>query len=177
MFGDPEKMKNELEKREMENDADTLVFEGMIAHLNKDELLMLSKFFFNLADPCTLRAAYYAGALAGYTHAIHHTSIDCFKEDVQVDQLSTISDNSTTPIWDSKDVGKSFNIYEYNADCVKYGVTPPLVSKNSDLELSYYLTKVVCDNCGVIYPSLKDRMLSKPGVEGCSGCQQKVKHG
>lgn len=34
-----------------------------------------------------------------------------------------------------------------------------------------------CLNCGMQYPSIEDRMLKPPGVEGCSGCQQKAKWG
>ena len=36
---------------------------------------------------------------------------------------------------------------------------------------------VTCRNCGMEYVSLQDRMLEKPGVEGCTGCVQKAKFG
>ena len=32
---------------------------------------------------------------------------------------------------------------------------------------------IYCKNCGQQYASLEDRMLRPPGIEGCSGCQQK----
>lgn len=34
-----------------------------------------------------------------------------------------------------------------------------------------------CNNCGKRYPSLQDRMMKPPGIEGCDGCIQKVKWG
>lgn len=37
--------------------------------------------------------------------------------------------------------------------------------------------KVRCINCGLISQSLDDRMLRKPKVDGCPGCQQKAKTG
>lgn len=37
--------------------------------------------------------------------------------------------------------------------------------------------RVVCLGCGVVYPTLDDRMLRSPGIDGCSGCQQKSGHG
>lgn len=37
--------------------------------------------------------------------------------------------------------------------------------------------KVFCNGCGAEYVSLEDRMLRKPGVEGCGGCQHKEKFG
>jgi len=30
-----------------------------------------------------------------------------------------------------------------------------------------------CASCGMPYPSLEDRMLKPPGIDGCHGCQQK----
>lgn len=34
-----------------------------------------------------------------------------------------------------------------------------------------------CNNCGMMYPSLQDRMLKEPGLAGCTGCVQKTKWG
>jgi hypothetical protein len=34
-----------------------------------------------------------------------------------------------------------------------------------------------CQDCGMEYQSLDDRMLRRPGVEGCMGCQDVAKHG
>lgn len=34
-----------------------------------------------------------------------------------------------------------------------------------------------CINCEKFYPSLDDRMMKPPGVEGCDGCQMKAKWG
>lgn len=34
-----------------------------------------------------------------------------------------------------------------------------------------------CNNCGKIYPSLQDRMMQPPGIEGCDGCIHKSKWG
>lgn len=36
---------------------------------------------------------------------------------------------------------------------------------------------LVCRGCGMGYVSLDDRMLRRPGVDGCSGCQQKSAFG
>ena len=36
---------------------------------------------------------------------------------------------------------------------------------------------VICLGCGTQSPSLEDRMLREPGVDGCSTCQQKAKWG
>lgn len=37
--------------------------------------------------------------------------------------------------------------------------------------------EVICNNCGVTYVSLEDRMLRRPDIEGCDGCIQKEKWG
>lgn len=37
--------------------------------------------------------------------------------------------------------------------------------------------QLACSTCGVIIQSVEDRMLRRPGVEGCSSCQQKAKWG
>jgi hypothetical protein len=39
------------------------------------------------------------------------------------------------------------------------------------------LVGFICTNCQQRYPTIQDRMLQPPGVEGCSGCQQKAKFG
>ena len=48
-----------------------------------------------------------------------------------------------------------------------YNVTPVAPDKDG----------VVCASCGLEYVSLEDRMLKKPGVEGCEGCIQAAKWG
>lgn len=48
----------------------------------------------------------------------------------------------------------------------KYGLT-------YNPETTYYN----CDNCGLQYVSLADRMLRPPGIDGCGGCQNKSAHG
>jgi hypothetical protein len=35
----------------------------------------------------------------------------------------------------------------------------------------------ICLNCKMRYQTIQDRMIEKPGVEGCDGCMQKAKHG
>lgn len=42
---------------------------------------------------------------------------------------------------------------------------------------TFKLVAFVCLGCGQQYPSISDRMMQPPGVEGCSGCQQKAKFG
>lgn len=39
------------------------------------------------------------------------------------------------------------------------------------------LLHFMCKGCGIHVSSINDRTLSPPGVEGCSGCQQKAKFG
>lgn len=39
------------------------------------------------------------------------------------------------------------------------------------------LVGFVCVGCGQQYSTIADRQLKEPGVEGCSGCQQKAKFG
>jgi hypothetical protein len=36
---------------------------------------------------------------------------------------------------------------------------------------------LTCTNCGKSYPSLKDRMLRPPGLDGCPGCVERAKWG
>lgn len=36
---------------------------------------------------------------------------------------------------------------------------------------------VLCELCGMLYQSLEDRMLRRPGMDGCQGCQHKSAHG
>lgn len=37
--------------------------------------------------------------------------------------------------------------------------------------------QVTCRGCGLLYISLEDRMLKPPGIDGCSGCQQRSAQG
>ena len=194
IFLDPEKLQREEERREMENAADTLVLESIMNKLTKDETIMLSKFLLTLFDLCSqARSVYFAGVLAGISHIKYHTNIDCFRAsreenlheessillEQQEQQESSILLEQQEQQPKKDDEETRLNVIKYNAECKQYGVSPYITAgpDGDIIEPSYLLTRVACNNCEVTYPSLKDRMLSRPGVEGCSGCQQKAKHG
>lgn len=49
--------------------------------------------------------------------------------------------------------------------------------KTYRLEQDFVKGGFKCTGCGQSYPSLEDRMLKEPGIEGCSGCIHKAKFG
>lgn len=65
---------------------------------------------------------------------------------------------SETPITDAAEAG--YTKEEYQKLLVDYALAP--VDDH-----------FICTGCGQYYPSLEDRMLRKPGMDGCGGCQQK----
>lgn len=62
--------------------------------------------------------------------------------------------------------GEPTGLAEYMDLCEKYNVEPLGDPRDNAV------TKVKCKGCGIENPSLDDRMLRPPGIEGCTGCQQ-----
>jgi hypothetical protein len=60
------------------------------------------------------------------------------------------------------DGGYEVHSEEWRAKCKEYGIALGL-----DADVLH------CVGCGIRVASLADRMLRKPGTEGCTGCQQK----
>jgi len=68
---------------------------------------------------------------------------------------------------------------------------PAMVELDSEANLEKYSLETVsayqdgdphptglrCKECNQMYPSVEDRMMRPPGVEGCGGCQIKSAHG
>jgi len=158
----PDGLDEEVKRKDMESDAEFLTFQNIISNLDKDELIIFSKLLFSLSSNENVRSIYLAGVAAGYAHGLYETNINCFKSNLDVDGYT---DNQPDPSPKEKKIDtphESFQLY-----CVR-----PFQNK----VFNYYTTKVICINCNVVYPSLKDRMLSKPGPEGCSGCVAKEKN-
>lgn len=84
--------------------------------------------------------------------------------------LDDAAEEESTPSWTwigSTSEMKSFEVEAmkaYDLDDVRDWVTKKLIG-------------FACVNCGQRYPTISDRMKQPPGVEGCSGCQQKAKFG
>lgn len=59
-----------------------------------------------------------------------------------------------------------------------YGIeVNPHYGKPWDLGMGSIPQPFRCKGCGIGVKSLEDRMLRKPGVDGCNGCQYKSAHG
>lgn len=77
-------------------------------------------------------------------------------------------------VQDATDEQEDFaeRIVTLHRNLAEFGVLPVNRPKDGD-----YNGPVVCRSCGKEYVSLQDRMLEKPGIEGCEGCIEKAKWG
>jgi DNA-directed RNA polymerase subunit RPC12/RpoP len=112
------------------------------------------------ADPAEY-IAFYAGFMASQRHHRDNICAACHKDhDKSLEEMAHEGHPHESPL--DVDALKA----KIKANEEEYGVEP---IPNTGLYR--------CINCGIQYPSLEDRMLKKPGIDGCHGCQHKQAHG
>jgi len=144
-------------------------------------------------------AAYYEGIATGLLHVKFGICLGC---DQNHEKLMQESGLRNTTEW-TPDHDPIFDLEKFTADqerelddegpdvsavAVASGWAGPLSAEQQKSMDEYGLDDLreegtnvllgfVCINCKRPYPSIEDRMLREPGVEGCGGCQQKAKWG
>jgi hypothetical protein len=176
IFGSPEeiqkKMEEAAEHRHMHFQASVHEVKQLISDLSEEQLKTLNMIVVN-SSQSEWAAAVVVGRIEGeLQHRFDvcpcgdkHDTDDLLthapepaKAEVKIDPESEAAMEMMYRGADGFDLASD----EYLKSCETYGVRP--INGGP---------KVECKSCGTVSVSLEDRMLRRPGVEGCSGCQQK----
>jgi hypothetical protein len=158
----------QLEHERMRGEATGHETRAFFDSLNIDQLRKLAGILRQVnSDPDA--AIYYQGLAAGFIDLKHGICLVCNTDHSKVPEEFTEQHKTEQTV--PTDVG--INVccatpvdapHEYKCPImVEYNVEP-------DDDGSQ---RVMCKGCSKWYVSLDDRILRKPGIEGCDGCQQK----
>lgn len=144
----------------------THAIKQLLDDLSVDQLRALDLLVANCGNP--MGASYFRGRIEAVLEVKHdvcpcgesHNPDDLLERKVEdhnlpEDPISGAAERAANDMVEAIDYDKLMD---------EYNVTPV----QDELE-----GRVYCKGCGQHYISLEDRMLRKPGIDGCSGCQQK----
>lgn len=164
----PEQMAEHLQKLHMAQSGMSHKMHDVFDGMDKDQLITLTQIYAMIAAGDQSRtAAYFDGFVSKTLQAKfsicpvckvdHDEMLDEQREQVQSD----LTEDHSKP-WHQDPVVIQM-MDEYN-------VEPALPEDRNCYE-------VKCKGCGTVSPNLDDRMLARPGVDGCSNCKQKAAWG
>lgn len=147
----------------------------LLDDLNEDQLLALDLMLINASSPTA--NGYFHGLISMMLQikfdvcacGEKHNPEDEFP-DVPVSKPPTVPNEATEHKGKSiedVDLPLAVGSTEWHAKLEEYNIVVIYQSHDSG---AYELR---CDGCNKAYPSIEDRMLRPPGIEGCEGCQQK----
>lgn len=176
MFEMPEEMREEMRKRMEEHQLQVEDYYHSVQHLfdelNKDQLHTLRWILHNVsADETGKLASYYEGQVANMLQVKYSVCPGCGKDhteelleqqaapDQPTEKPAEVVPQHTGPSLTDEDKAK---MEEYNLD--------DAYEAGSERFIGF-----ICKGCGLLYPSIDDRMLKAP--DECHGCQQKAMWG
>lgn len=185
VFGMPPEIAAEMQRQQelhaMSISATRHDIVNLFKALDKDQLITLRLMFQSCEGD-------YASSMAGYITAhlelLHDICPGCSK----VHEEPTVGDfmENTVSAADvaeamTKDAVKPESAAEEQdrmSLLMGYGVRD---HNEQDIQNGLVLSEgerpVICEGCGMLFQSLEDRMLRRPGMDGCQGCQHKSAHG
>lgn len=193
-FSSEEEIREHMDKVEMAADEYNHALERIWRSLSNDDLLTMGRFFHEMchSESGIIHLAMTSGRLLQLRAERSNTCVldgkdhDAELSDMagkpkentpQPEDLSPTSDTSDDPLTDWVDNGLGTDPRTQKAvDTAEQMKTYRMewVNVEPDSKESPLLR---CKDCHQHYPSLKDRMLREPGIEGCAGCIHKAKWG
>lgn len=175
-----EALHQERERRDMHMTDNTHAIKQFFNGLDKEQLRALDLLLAN-CDSAT-DVAFFRGRISSIRETKfevcscgkdHEAELASFGPESSADEGRSGGDSSEVVNWTVDPTLADSADAEDQSDeelMVKYGIEEnPLYDPHAFMGASPFR----CINCHVGVASLKDRMLRKPGIEGCSGCQQK----
>lgn len=189
--GMPDQIVQQLRRQAQAYDDLINEFNVFFTELSPEQLFTLSKLLHAMTDSNggPRMAAHYEGWCDAILTAVHHRCRACGKDHTEEIAAGAIPHPAEVPDREGDDDLIDSNVIDRNWSYPP-GVEPHFTLKQTrimaeyDLDDSYtehegstVYVGVVCNNCGMAYPSPEDRAMKPTGPEGCSGCQQKARWG
>lgn len=159
-----ERILDQANKKMMENSGYTHSVQQFFDSLDEDSMIVMRDIISECGGSAAA-ASMFTGIISGVLHQKFKRCFACGKNHDEEIASMAESDKSATPkikAWPDvvRDLPSEFiaELDVYNLNMIKDE-----------------FPAVMCNNCGMQYPSLEDRKIKAP--DECSGCQQKAKFG
>jgi len=180
MFEMPEEMREQLRKQHEEHQMQTENYYHSVQHLfdelNKEQLMTLRWILHNLQAEETGRlAAYYEGQIANTLQYKHDVCPGCGKNHEEEMLAAATVPPAERPAEEPVNADVSHAGPSAISDETRELMRQYSIDDAWDQETGKFLGFICTKGCGMMYPSLEDRML-RP-ADHCAGCIQKAKWG
>jgi hypothetical protein len=185
----PEEIKRaivaDMEHRRLVADSYRHDLQRMFEEISKDHLITLRQMVgFIAASDKTGYASYVEGVAATTLHyrfnvcgtcGVNHEEELLADQNQPADQQKSLFEQEQSAVNDAK-VQILLDEYglKFACPCGRFSCTE---ADHLNLPRNYGTNKVICINCGMVYPNLEDRIMKPAGKEGCEGCINKEKWG